>query len=126
MKYFKLLTLNVIVASILALALTGTSKADGVDDPKFYNVPSETAPKHARKYGQVFDWCMSSRFNNMSSRCRQFDDMGPFNWPNEIIDIPSTVVVVPNQPPAQVPEPTTIIILLWSLALVYGYKKVLK
>jgi hypothetical protein len=121
MKYFKLLIANLFVAAILALALTGMSKADGVDDPTFYQ---QITPKKHRSYGQIFDWCMSSRFNNMASRCRQYDDMGPFNWPPEVVDIPSTMIHVKQQ--ATVPEPTTIIILLWSAALAYGYKKVLK
>jgi hypothetical protein len=121
MNLLKLLIANVFVAAIMALALTGTPRADGIDDPKFY---TEQAPKKARHYGQLFDWCMISRFNNMSAQCRIYDDMGPLNWPPEIIDIPS--IATQTKQSVDVPEPTTIIILIWSAALFYGYRKVLK
>lgn len=121
MKYFKLLLINAIVALIMAIAFVGFVKADGIDDPKFY---TEQAPKKARSYGKLFDWCMSSRFNNQASRCRIYDNMAPFNWPPEIIEIPSTMIPVKQQ--ESIPEPSTIIILLWSAALWFGYKKVLK
>ena len=117
MNYFKLLALNIIVASIMAVALTGTSKADGVDDPKFYD-----APKHVRTYGQVFEKCFSSRFNNMASICRQYDDMGPFNWPNDIIDLPpSTIVIEPGQI-ADVPEPPVALLIGFSCLMLGFYK----
>lgn len=117
MKYFKLLILNLFVASILVLALTGTSKADGLDDPKFY---AEQAPKKARNYGQLFDWCMSSQFNNMSSKCRIYDDMGPFNWPHVVIDIPTNVIRV--EQPVDVPEPEQALLLVFGLLMLRWYK----
>lgn len=105
----------------MAVCFVGFVKADGVDDPKFY---TEQRRKNVRQYGQLFDWCMSSQFNNMEPKCRQYDDMGQFNWPPEIIDIPSTMI--PVKPHESVPEPVTIIILLWSAALWFGYRKFLK
>jgi len=115
MKYFKLLIANLFVASVLALALTGTSKADGIDDPTFY------APKKARHYGQLFDWCMSSKFNNSASRCRIYDDMGPFNWQDDSVDIPVTQVHVKQI--SSVPEPEQTLLLGVAVFMLGVYKK---
>ena len=110
MKYFKLLIANLFVAAVLALALTGTSKGDGIDDPTFY------APKKARHYGQLFDRCMSSRFNNSASKCRIYDDMGPFNWQDDLIDIPV-------QQLNSVPEPEQTLLLGIAIFMLGVYKK---
>ena len=111
----KLLSSYLFVAAIMAFALVGESKADGVDDPSFYHTPV----KH-RNYGQLFDYCMASKFNNANSKCRQYDDMGPFNWPVDVIDIPAVVI---ETPPTNIPEPPIAVMLLCAVALRYGYAK---
>jgi len=117
MKYFKLLLLNLIVASVIAMSFVGFVKADGLDDPSFYHTPTKR-----RTYGDTFDFCMSSKFNNQNRQCRQYDDMGAFNWPSEIVDIPTQSVVVPVPTNIDVPEPEQVLLLGLGLLALWFYK----
>jgi len=108
----KLLLANLFVASVIALALVGFAKADGVDDPNYY---------------QDFDYCFESSMQNQSQFCRKYDNIGKPDWSHDrkrFVSIPDDSEYIKPVKTVSVDEPNPSLMLIAGTVMVVIAKKI--
>lgn len=108
----KLLLANLFVASVIALALVGFAKADGIDDPNYY---------------QDFDYCFESSMQNQSQFCRKYDNIGKPDWSNDrkhFVYIPGDSEYIKPVKTVSVDEPSPSLMIIAGTVMVVIAKKI--
>jgi len=108
-KYIYLLLCNMLVATVIAIAVVGFVKADGVDDPNFY---------------RDFDYCFETSMQNNRQVCRKYDSLGNPTWEHEktrILYIPNndSLYDIEVRKSLNVPEPESLLMIVFGLAGLY-------
>lgn len=67
-KTINIVMIYVFIITIISLIGIGLSRADGIDDPNFY---------------QDFDYCVESWMQNQSQFCRKYDKLGEPKWSHD-------------------------------------------